>query len=46
MPALFASRLAFLLKCKKTEASALPDLEAYPWSIFEKELYNDRKDLL
>ncbi len=45
-PALFASRLAFVLKGKNTEAFALPDLDAYPWSIFEKELYDDRKDLL
>ena len=46
MPALFASRLSFVLKDKKTEVSALPDLDSYPWSIFKKECYNDRKDLL
>ena len=46
LPALFASGLAFTLKGRRNEAAALPDLEAYPWSIFEKELYNDRKDLL
>ena len=46
MPALFASRLAFVLKDKKTEVSALPDLDCYPWFIFEKELCDDRKDLL
>ncbi len=41
MPALFASRLAFAVKGKKTEVTALSDLDSYPWSIFEKECYND-----
>ncbi|MBE6644041.1 MAG: RNA pseudouridine synthase [Ruminococcaceae bacterium] len=38
-PALFASRISFSLGDKKTEALCLPDLNTYPWSLFEKELY-------
>jgi 23S rRNA pseudouridine1911/1915/1917 synthase len=38
-PALFATRLAFEYKGKLVEATALPPLESYPWSLFAKENY-------
>ena len=41
MPALFATRLSFEYKNKTCEYTTLPDLTAYPWSIFREELYND-----
>lgn len=41
LPALFACRLAFSLDGGKsvTELTALPDITAYPWSLFDKEKY-------
>ena len=38
-PALFAYRLSFELFGKSFDASALPDLTAYPWSLFSSEFY-------
>ena len=38
-PALFATRLAFLMKKDIIEVKALPDFTEYPWSLFEKECY-------
>ena len=39
MPALFASRLAFTVKDEKIDVALLPDISAYPWSLFKKESY-------
>lgn len=38
-PSLFATRLAFEYKGKSVDVSKLPDLAAYPWSLFEEEKY-------
>ena len=40
-PALFAYRLAFNSKGIKADVSCLPNLDAYPWSLFEKQKYED-----
>ena len=39
MPALFASGLGYTLDGKDYSAEALPDLNEYPWSLFDKECY-------
>lgn len=41
MPSLFASRLSFEIKGRKTEVRALPELSSYPWSLFDVRCYND-----
>lgn len=41
VPALFASKLAFDSRGIKADVSCLPDLNTYPWSLFEKEKYKD-----
>jgi 23S rRNA pseudouridine1911/1915/1917 synthase len=38
-PALFAAHLSFDFNGKLVEASALPDLSKYPWSLFDEEDY-------
>ena len=38
-PALFATKLSFSYKGEKIEISALPDMNEYPWSLFEKDLF-------
>lgn len=38
-PSLFASRLSFEFKGKAVATERLPDLNEYPWSLFEKEKY-------
>lgn len=38
-PALFALRLSFELDGKEVIATALPPVEQYPWSLFDKECY-------
>ncbi len=40
-PALFASRLAFDSKGIKADVACLPNLDVYPWSLFEKQKYED-----
>ena len=40
-PALFASKLGFLLDGTEISARAIPNIDEYPWSIFDKEFYND-----
>ena len=39
MPALFATRLAFKTKNEKVDVEKLPDISAYPWSLFVGEDY-------
>jgi 23S rRNA pseudouridine1911/1915/1917 synthase len=38
-PALFATRLAFSFKGEEVDVAIMPDLNVYPWSLFEKEKY-------
>lgn len=38
-PSLFATSLSFDFKGKRISESRLPDLESYPWSLFEKESF-------
>lgn len=38
-PALFAARLGFSLDGEEVSASALPPIDEYPWSLFEKECF-------
>ena len=38
-PSLFATSLSFGFKGKRISESRLPDLESYPWSLFEKESF-------
>ncbi len=40
-PALFARRLGFEMLGKRTDVKIKPDTDQYPWSLFEKENYND-----
>lgn len=40
-PALFAARLCFEAEGNKTEVTALPDIDSYPWSLFSKEKYEE-----
>lgn len=39
MPSLFATSLGFEIDGEKIVASKLPDLDEYPWSLFEEEKY-------
>ena len=41
-PALFATRLAFQVKGEEVDVAILPDLDVYPWSLFEKEKYEGK----
>ena len=38
-PALFASKLSFKSDGRELTAAALPPIEKYPWSLFDKECY-------
>ncbi len=38
-PSLFATRIAFTLCGREISATRLPDMIAYPWSLFEEESY-------
>jgi hypothetical protein len=38
-PALFSASLEFDLGGKAYKITAMPDTDAYPWSLFAKELY-------
>ena len=38
-PSLFAYKLSFCYKGEEINVTCLPDLEKYPWSLFEKEKY-------
>ena len=40
-PALFSARLSFELKGKKYDIRALPDMDAYPWSLYSREVKID-----
>ena len=40
-PALFARRLGFEIFGKRTDVKIKPDTDQYPWSLFEKENYDD-----
>ena len=40
-PALFACKLSFELGGKSYSVSALPQLDAYPWNLFRKEVYGN-----
>ena len=39
MPALFAARLAFKTENEEADVRRLPDINEYPWSLFDKENY-------
>ncbi len=39
MPSLFASRLTFVLNHKEVSVMKLPNVDEYPWSLFEEEKY-------
>ena len=39
MPALFATKLGFYCLGRAVEAARLPDLNSYPWSLFNEEIY-------
>ena len=39
-PALFSSKLSFVLFGKKISVSALPDIEEYPWNLFAEDKYS------
>ena len=39
-PALFSSKLSFVLFGKRITVSALPDIEEYPWNSFAKDKYS------
>ena len=45
MPALCAVALSFTVDREKVELERLPDLNGYPWSLFEKEKYSIKVDL-
>ena len=38
-PALLAARLAFKTKKEKIDIKKLPDIDVYPWSLFDEEFY-------
>lgn len=38
-PSLFATKLSFEFNGKQIEATRLPDLDQYPWSLFKEEKY-------
>ena len=40
-PALFAYRLSLKLKDKELCEKVLPDISEYPWSLFNREIYNE-----
>ena len=40
-PALFAYKLSFDLFGKNVETKTIPDLEEYPWSLFEKSFFDE-----
>lgn len=40
-PALFAYKLSFELFGEKFSAKKLPDIDAYPWCLFDKNLYGE-----
>ena len=41
-PALFASYLSFEVERRKNEASILPPIDSYPWSLFAEEKYRGK----
>ena len=43
-PALFANRLSFKLFGKTVSISAIPDIDNYPWNIFSKENFDEKKE--